>query len=201
MLISLLFFPKYVFLTASQMLFINLVTDSLPAFALGVENVEDSVMKSPPRNSRAGLFSGVVGFAIIYQSILQTVIALAIFVIGVYCYSPEVASTMVFFTIIFMQLLHSINCKTNDSIFSKNLTDNKTFNLCFVITLLLNLMVACVPFMYKVFGLQFLNFSQWLMVVISAVLIIPACELIKAIRLPKSHELIKTKKLKINKKI
>ena len=182
MLISLLLFPKYVFLTASQMLFINLVTDSLPAFALGMENVEDSVMRAPPRNSRAGLFSGSVGFAIIYQSILQTTIALVVFVVGVFCYSPQTASTMVFFTIIFMQLLHSVNCKTNDSIFSKKLTDNKTFNLCFLITLSLNLLVACLPIMYTIFGLEFLNFSQWIMVVIASIIIIPACEIIKAIK-------------------
>lgn len=181
MLIALLFFPKYTFLMPAQMLFINLVTDSLPAFALGMEKVEKEIMHSPPRNSRAGLFGGKVGGAIIYQSILQTLIALTVFVVGVFCYSPEVASTMVFFTIIFMQLLHSINCKTNNSIFEKNLVDNKTFNLCFLITLVINLLVACVPFMYKVFGLEFLNFSQWLVVIIASVLIIPTCELFKAI--------------------
>ena len=181
MLIAMLFFPKYTFLLPAQMLFINLVTDSLPAFALGMEKVEKEIMLSPPRNPKAGLFAGKVGVAIVYQSILQTVIALLVFVVGIFCYTPEVASTMVFFTIIFMQLLHSINCKTNNSIFEKNLLDNKTFNICFVITLLLNLMVACVPFMYTVFGLEFLNFSQWLVVIIASILIIPTCELFKAI--------------------
>ncbi|MBE5740963.1 MAG: cation-translocating P-type ATPase [Clostridiales bacterium] len=181
MLVALLFFPKYTFLLPAQMLFINLVTDSLPAFALGMEKVEKEVMLSPPRNSKAGLFGGKVGVAIIYQSILQTVLVLAVFVIGVYCYSPDVASTMVFFTIIFMQLLHSVNCKTNNSIFEKNLFDNKTFNLCFLITLGINLLVACVPFMYTLFGLEFLNLSQWIMVIITSVLIIPSCELFKVL--------------------
>lgn len=195
MLLSLLFFPQYTFLTASQMLFINLVTDSLPAFALGMEKVENSVMKSPPRNSRAGLFSGQVGIAIMYQSILQTAIVMIVFVVGALCYSPLVASTMVFFTIIFMQLLHSVNCKTNESLFEKKLTDNKTFNICFLITLALNLMVACVPIMYKIFGLEFLNLSQWLVVIIASILIVPTCELMKAILS------IDRKKLKKNKKV
>ncbi|MBO5954465.1 MAG: HAD-IC family P-type ATPase, partial [Clostridia bacterium] len=83
MLIALMFFPKYEFLSASQMLFINLVSDSLPAFALGMEKVEPEVMNSPPRNSHAGLFSGMVGISIIYQAILQTIIAIAVFVVGV----------------------------------------------------------------------------------------------------------------------
>ena len=199
MLISLLAFPQYTFLLPSQMLFINLVSDSLPAFALGMEKVEKEVMISPPRNSRAGLFNGKVGVAIIYQSILQTAIVLGVFLIGVFCYFPDVASTMVFFTIIFMQLLHSVNCKTNNSIFEKNLIDNKTFNICFLITLGINLVVACVPFMYTLFNLEFLNFSQWIVVVIASILIIPTCELMKAI-LCKDKYLNKQKNSKNNKK-
>ncbi len=181
MLIALLFFPQYTFLTAAQMLYINLVTDSLPAFALGMEKVEKSVMTSPPRNSRAGLFSGQVGIGIIYQSILQTLIVIAVFVVGINCYTPEAASSMAFFTIIFMQLLHSINCKSNSSIFKKDILNNKTFNLCFLITLGLNLMVAILPIMYTIFGLQMLNLSQWIVVIIASILIIPGCELFKAI--------------------
>ena len=200
MLISLLFFPKYTFLMPAQMLFINLVTDSLPAFALGMEKVEPEVMKSPPRNSKAGLFAGKVGIGIIYQSVLQTAIVMVVFVVGVFCYSPEVASTMVFFTIIFMQLLHSLNCKSNNSLFEKNIFENKTFNICFLITLVLNLLVACIPFMYTLFGLEFLNLSQWICVVIASVLIIPSCELAKAI-INKENEIIKNNKnnLKISK--
>lgn len=181
MLFALVFFPQYTFLLPSQMLFINLVTDSLPAFALGTEKVEKQIMRSPPRNAKAGLFSGEVGVAIVYQSILQTFIAVVVFLVGVFCYSPEVASTMVFFTITFMQLLHSVNCKSNRSIFEKNLVDNKTFNICFIITLVLNLAVATIPFMYTLFNLQFLNLSQWIIVIIASIIIIPSCELIKAI--------------------
>ena len=197
MLIALMCFPQFEFLTASQMLFINLVSDSLPAFALGMEKVELEIMSSPPRNPRSGLFSGKVGISIIYQAVLQTVIAMSVFVIGVKFYSPKEASTMVFFTVIFMQLLHSVNCKTNNSIFEKKLFDNKTFNICFVITLVLNLLVACVPFMYTIFDLQFLNLSQWILIIIASVIIIPACELIKIfINTKKSNK----KPIKLNKK-
>ncbi len=181
MLIALLFFPNFTFLMPAQMLFINLVTDSLPAFALGMEKVEPEVMMSPPRNSSAGLFGGKVGVAIIYQAILQTVLAVMVFVVGAFCYSPEVASTMVFFTIIFMQTLHSINCKTNNSLFDKKLLDNKTFNICFLVTMIINLIVACVPFMYTLFGLEFLNFSQWLTVILVSISILPLCEVCKLI--------------------
>jgi len=161
--------------------FIKLVTDSLPAFALGMEKIEPQLMRSPPRNSSSGLFGGKVGVVIIYQSILQTALVMVVFIVGVFCYSPTVASTMVFFTIIFMQLLHSVNCKTNESLFDTKLFNNKTFNLCFLLTLAINLIVACVPFMYPLFGLEFLNFSQWIMVIIASVSIIPLCEVFKLV--------------------
>lgn len=198
MLIALMCFPKYTFLLPAQMLFINLVTDSLPAFALGVEKVEREVMGKPPRNPKAGLFSGDVGVAIIYQSILQTTIVMVVFLVGVFCYSPNVASSMVFFTIIFMQLLHSLNCKTNGSLLERKWWDNKVFNICFVVTLILNLTVACVPIMYKIFNLEFLNFSQWIVIIIASVLIIPACELIKVILLQNQKNLKNNKNLAKN---
>lgn len=185
-LIALIFFPQISFLLPAQMLFINLVTDSLPAFALGMEKVEPEVMTQPPRDKRAGLFGGKVGVAIIYQSILQTAIVLIVFVIGVFCYSSDQASSMVFFTIIFMQTLHSINCKTNNNLNLKILFNNKVFNLCFGITMFINLLVACVPALYPFFGLSVLNFSQWLLVIIASILIIPACELMKCILANKS---------------
>lgn len=197
MLISLLCFPKITFLSPAQMLFINLVTDSLPAFALGMENVENEIMRSPPRDSKKGLLGGEVGVAIIYQSILQTLLVMVVFVLGVVIYSPEVASTMTFFTIIFMQTLHSLNCKTNKSLLDKNLCDNKTFNFCFILTMMINLFVACMPFMYPVFGLELLTISQWITVAVCSILIIPLCEFVKVVLSTKEHGKNKTKKSKI----
>ena len=72
--------------------------------------------------------------------------------------------------------------------------DNKTFNLCFILTLIIGLFVACVPFMYQIFGLEFLNFSQWMVVIIASILIIPLCELVKAILLKTEKNNKKLKK-------
>lgn len=179
MLFALIFFPNYTFLLPSQMLFINLVTDSLPAFALGMENVEPEIMISPPRKRKSNIFGGDVGIGIIYQAILQMIIVISIYCFGLRNYSPEVASTMVFFTIAWMQLFHSINCKTNQSIIGKNLTDNKTFNICFLITSIFNLLVSILPISYTIFGLSHLSLSQWIWIAISSVAIIPLCEIVK----------------------
>lgn len=179
MLFALLFFPNYTFLLPSQMLFINLVTDSLPAFALGMENVEPSIMNKPPRKVKTNILADEVGVGIVYQAILQLIIVTTVYCTGIRLYTPNIATTMVFFTIIWLQLLHSINCKTNQSIFSKNLVDNKTFNICFLITFVVNLAVCVLPFAYFVFNLEVLNFSQWMLVVLSSISIIPACEVVK----------------------
>ncbi len=179
MLFALLFFPNYTFLLPSQMLFINLVTDSLPAFALGMENVEPSIMTKPPRKVKTNILADEVGVGIVYQAILQLIIVTTVYCTGIRLYTPNIATTMVFFTIIWLQLLHSINCKTNQSIFSKNLVDNKTFNICFLITFVVNLAVCVLPFAYFVFNLEVLNFSQWLLVILSSISIIPACEIVK----------------------
>lgn len=179
MLFALLFFPNYTFLLPSQMLFINLVTDSLPAFALGMENVEPSIMEKPPRKVKTNILADEVGVGIVYQAIIQLIIVTTVYCTGIRLFTPNIATTMVFFTIIWLQLLHSINCKTNQSIFSKNLFDNKTFNICFLITFVVNLAVCVLPFGYLVFNLEVLNFVQWMFVILSSVSIIPACELVK----------------------
>lgn len=179
MLFALIFFPNYIFLIPSQMLFINLVTDSLPAFALGMENVEPEIMKQPPRKKKSNIFGGDVGVGIVYQAILQMIIVISIYCFALRHYTPQVASTMVFFTIAWMQLFHSINCKTNQSILTKNLLDNKTFNICFLITLVFNLLICLLPISYTIFGLSYLNIHQWLWIAISSVSIIPLCEIVK----------------------
>lgn len=179
MLFGLIFFPKCTFLLPSQMLFINLVSDSLPAFALGKENVEPEIMKLPPRKKSSTLFSQDVGISIIYQSILQLVIVISVYLYGMYVGGMGIASTMVFFTIVFMQLLHSVNCKTNQSVLGKNLFDNKTFNLCFLVTLGLSLAVAVCPMFYTLFQLEFLNVYEWVIVAIASFSIIPLCEVVK----------------------
>ena len=102
--------PKSVFLTATQILFINLVTDSLPAFALGVEPAERNIMEQPPRDANKSILSGKIGTSIIYQGFVQSLIVLVMFVFAKHKFGDSIASTMSFLTICFMQIIHSINC-------------------------------------------------------------------------------------------
>lgn len=181
MFLAIILFPNYNFLVPAQILFINLVTDSLPAFSLGVEKTENDVMKKNPRKSNDTVFSNGVGISIIYQSILQIIIVMFVYIYGLKTTSNEVASCMTFMVISFMQLFHSINCKTNKSIFDINIFNNKTFNLCFVSTLLLNIAVFTLPVFRNVFNVTPLNLQQWILIIVCSILIIPLVEICKLI--------------------
>lgn len=166
-----------VFLLPTQILFINLVTDSLPAFALGLESPEKDIMQKPPRDAHKSILSGVTGSSIIYQGFIQTLVVLVMFVLASKNFGNEVASTMSFMTICLMQIIHAINCKTEKSIFKINIFKNKFFNLSFVLLLALILTVYFVPTLATLFSLTTLNLTQWLWVCLTSIAIIPAVEL------------------------
>lgn len=182
MFFAIVFFPNFTFLVPSQILFINLVTDSLPAFSLGVEKAESDVMEKKPRKANDTIFSGGVGFSIIYQSIIQIAIVMFVYIFAIKHASNEVASCMVFMVISFMQLLHSVNCKTNKSIFDIKFYNNKTFNISFFVTLTLNICVFTLPIFREVFNIAVLNTWQWIMVITASLSIIPFVEIMKLIK-------------------
>ena len=170
-----------VFLLPSQILFINLITDSLPAFALGIEPPEKNIMNKPPRNTNQSIFHGEIGTAIIYQAFIQTFIVLILFVWSYHTYGNSVATTMSFVTICLMQILHAINCKTNKSLFSINILQNKFFNFSFLALLALILAVSLIPSLQIAFNIVPMTGYQWLIVVLSSVSIIPLVEIFKLI--------------------
>lgn len=180
LLVSALVLPNSIFLLPSQILFINLVTDSLPAFALGLEKAEKDIMQKPPRNPKNTIFSGI-GWHILFQGFSQTFVVLIMFVVALNLWGNSVASTMVFITICLMQILHAINCKTLRSITRINIVNNKTFNLSFIALLALILIVALTPFGQLFFSLCNLNFVQWIIIAISSLAIIPIVEICKYI--------------------
>lgn len=169
----------YVFLLPSQILFINLVTDSFPAFALGLEKPEKDIMNKPPRDPKSNLFSREIGTSILYQSVVQTFLVLIVFVVFVHKAGNQVASTMVFLIICLMQILHAVNCKTTRSIFTINIFNNKSFNISFIALLALILTVAFVPILQTAFNIVPLSLSQWIVVLVASLSIIPLVEICK----------------------
>lgn len=174
--ITSLLMPGSVFLSPTQILFINLVTDSLPAFALGIEDSGKNIMNIPPRNSNKSLLSGVIGSSVIYQGFIQTLIILVMFVVSTHKFGTDVASTMSFLTICLMQIIHAINCKSTNSIFKINIFKNKFFNFSFLFLLGLILAIYFINPLAILFNLTLLSSSQWLIIIFTSLLIIPAVE-------------------------
>ena len=175
--ITSLIIPEVVFLSPTQILFINLVTDSLPAFALGIEPPEKNIMDREPRDPSKTILSGKTGSSIIYQGFIQSLIVLIMFITANYKFGSNVASTMSFMTICLMQIIHAINCKTERSIFKTNIFKNKFFNFSFIFLLSLILGIYFTPFFARLFDLTILNTLQWLIVSITSISIIPLVEL------------------------
>ena len=175
--ITSLLMPDSIFLLPTQILFINLVTDSLPAFALGLEKPEKDIMNQAPRDSNKSILVGTTGSSIIYQGFIQTLVVLVMFVFASHRFGNEVASTMSFLTICLMQIIHSINCKTEKSLFKINVLNNSFLNFSFLFLLGLILSVYFIPALASLFSLTKLNPFQWILVIVTSLMIIPSVEL------------------------
>lgn len=176
LVLATVFFPQSVFLLPIQILFINLITDSLPAIALGLENSENNIMKRKPRKIDDSIFSGGVGKKIIYQSILQVVIVMSVFIFAYTNFDVQVANTMAFLTINIVQLFHMFNVRTHQSIFKSNPFKNRLLILSFVAGIGLTLLVALTP-LAAAFKLATLSLSQWGIIFGASLLIIPIVEM------------------------
>ena len=173
-----------------QLLWINLVTDTLPAIALGVEPTEAGIMNRKPRGRKSNFFSGGVASSIIYQGILEGVLVLGAYQIGLHV-GPHVgnpslqhgdALTMAFLTLGLIQLFHAINSKyIHQSIFRAHTFGNKWFNGAILLAALIMSAVE-IPFMTKFFDVTELNAEQWLVVLLAGVLMIVIVESVKFVQ-------------------
>ncbi len=165
-----------------HILWINLVTDTLPALALGVDQTNVSSMSKKPRKPDSNLFSGRVGPSIIYQGILEGVITLSVYAYGRLHYDPMVATTMCFATLGFIQLTHSMNVRSNtESIFKLGLFTNKALLGAIAISAFLQGMVIFIPALREFFKVTALNGEQWSIVLAGAFSIIVIVELVKLV--------------------
>lgn len=149
-------------LLAIQLLWINLVTDSLPAIAIGLEAPDKDIMNKKPRDNKKSIFADGLWGKIMLEGVMLGMLTLVAFMIGNKLYGVEVGRTMAFVALGLLELVHSFNVKSEDSIFSVGLFENKYLILSFVIGALLQLVVVMVPVFANVFSLVALNSTQWL---------------------------------------
>ena len=168
-------------LLAIQLLWINLVTDSLPAIALGLEKPEKDIMQRKPIDSKKGIFANGLWNKIILEGTMIGVLTLVAFSIGNKYYTLEVARTMAFLSIGFLELIHSINVKNEKSIFETGLFENKYLVGSFVLGIFVQTIVVVVPAFAKVFEVVPLSLTQWIITIAISILPIPVIELQKKI--------------------
>ena len=163
-----------------HLLWVNLITDSLPAFALGMEPTEKNVMKRKPRGKNEGFFSGGLGFTIAWQGLMIGVLTLIAYAIG-NSQDHRVGMTMAFITLCGCQLVHSFNVKSSESILNRSLFNNPYLWGALAAGLLLQVVILAVPELSFIFKLQPLNAAQWGICVMLCLSTTLVCEIVKFI--------------------
>jgi Ca2+-transporting ATPase len=171
-----------------HLLWINLITDTLPALALGMEAAESDVMRRPPRNADEGIFAGGMFKKIAFQGAAVTLITLAAYFIGHRIESGlwEIAAssdgmTMAFLTLSMTEIFHAFNMRSlSGSIFFID-TQNRYLWLAMLASLAFTAAVIYVPFLHAAFGFAHISFKEYAAAVALALTIIPIVEIEKAV--------------------
>lgn len=184
-----------------HLLWINLVTDTFPAIALGMEPAEKDLMAHKPRGKNSNFFSGGVMSSIIYQGILEAAAVLFVYwsalkwpahtaanmpgldAAGLYDLQHADALTMAFATLGLMQLFHAFNVKSvHQSLFKVGAFRNKAFNWAILLSFVLMMGIIVIPGLNDIFKVTHLDWYQWGIVVGASFAIIPVVEIVKAIQ-------------------
>ncbi len=189
----------FTILAPAHLLWINLITDSLPALAMSMEEAEPGIMKRPPRDSRDGIFAGGMGVDCLVQGIVIAALTLISFYLGTVAEygvqdfgqlvsmltaNPEMAHegmTMAFLTLSMVEMFHSFNMRSRrQSIFTLK-GQNMWLWGAFLVAFLLTFLVIEIPFLADMFKFTVLDIRHYGMALGLAILIIPIMELYKAI--------------------
>ena len=189
----------FTILKAPHLLFINLVTDSIPALALGLERPEADIMKRKPRSKNDGIFAGGLGFDCAYQGILVSILTVAAFYIGEYLECLKTGATfaftniqdssegmtMAFFTMAMCEIFHSFNMRSQRAsvvgmVFKGS--HNVALYGAMIGSFLLTTAVVEVDVLSNLFGFEHLDLTSYLISLGLAFLVIPIVEIVKAIQ-------------------
>ena len=147
-----------------HLLWINLITDSLPAFAIGMEEPEPDIMNRKPRSKDESFFAHGLGWTIAWQGVMIGTLTLISYILGNRD-AHEIGMTMAFVTLALSQLFHSFNVKSEHSIFSKQIFSNKYLWGAFAVGVGLQLLVMYVPFLASAFSMAALDPSHLMIAV------------------------------------
>ncbi len=170
--------------SAPVILFINIVSDTFPALALGVEKAEKDIMNRPPNNNSKSIFSGLNGLNILFIGVVQGVLLLSTFLIAHYGLhlSNPIVSSICFISLVFLELFHSYNLRDmHNSLFTLNPFSNKFINYAFVISAIVTIgFITLLPAsVLASIGLAKLSAVQLIVAILISATIIPLYEIFK----------------------
>ncbi len=168
-----------------HILWVNLVTDTLPALSLGVDSGDPTVMDKKPRDPKATFFAEGAGVRLILNGILIGILTLIAFTIGIKVYPDSLmhAQTMAFVVLSISQLFHSLNMRHPDkSIFQLGLFTNKYLIYSILLGILLQVIVITIPALASVFKVYPLTLRDWTFVLVLSIMPLVINEIVKAIR-------------------
>ena len=172
-----------------HLLYINLITDSVPAVALGMEPAEPGIMECPPRGQNEGIFSDGFGFDVVYQGIFAAMLTLGSYFIVDIWHDHDFAMSAAFLTLSMCEIFHSINMRSRRLSIFKLGTHSRILQGAMIMSLMLTLSVMYIPFLSDVFSLKPLTLRELVVAFGLSVSIIPLVETVKAFQRMKQKKL------------
>lgn len=173
-------FPSYAFLLPIHILFINLITDSIPSIAMSFEPAEKDIMLQKPRKVKKSLIFSSNGVYILIFSFIQAAIIICTYTLGLYLFNDITAVTMAFYTFNLVQIVYILSVRTDDFIFKNSLLKNKWLIGGVLLEILIIILIALTP-LREVLHLVSINYVGWLICIGLSLLMIPIAELYKFI--------------------
>ena len=167
-----------------HILWVNLVTDSLPALALSVDSPEKGIMNRKPRNSKKGFMTKGMVWRVMYQGVMFGLLPLAAYLVGLRDGGEALGRTMAFATLMFAELVHVRNLHSNGrSSFTTNPLSNKPLIAAIAVSAAMALIVLLVPPIREAFRLEAMDREHWLAVVLLSLAPIAIVELFKLFKI------------------
>ena len=169
-------------LAAMHLLWINLITDSLPAFGIGMEEADESIMDEKPRHKKEGFFANGYAWKIIIEGIIIGTVTLIAYAIGNnVANSHTLGQTMAFLTLSSTQLFHAYNVKSKHSVFSPKSYKNKFMNFAFLVGFALQILVIYTPGLQDLFEFVPMDFKYFAICIGLSLVMVVIMEIFKLV--------------------
>ncbi|MBR6811995.1 MAG: cation-translocating P-type ATPase, partial [Oscillospiraceae bacterium] len=169
-----------------HLLWVNLVTDSFPALALGMERAENDIMHRKPRSTKDGVFANGMGADVAYQGLMVSALVLLSYFVGHFMETGNFAitnsahgTTMAFLTLSMSEIFHSFNMRSQRGSLFKMGSHNKALIFAALGTLVATTLVCEVPFLANAFGFTSVNITEYIVAIVIGLLVIPIVEIVK----------------------